>query len=119
MKKAIFLVSFFMAFMAHAQAMELIQLTASLLDVDDRPVGNSTPKSPTEPPTVYIEDYTLSFEVGHPEYVLNIKDEDGEVVYTTVVYSTQTEVVLPSTLSGDYEIELIMGNWLFTGYINL
>ena len=76
-------------------------------------------KGSLEPPLVYIEDYTLSFEVGHPEYVLNIKDEDGEVVYTTVVYSTQTEVVLPSTLSGDYEIELIMGNWLFTGYINL
>jgi hypothetical protein len=71
------------------------------------------------PPVVYIEDYTLSFEANHPEYVLYIKDEDDNVVYSTVVPSTQTQVVLPSTLSGDYQIELVMGYWLFTGYITL
>ena len=76
-------------------------------------------KSPIQPPTVYIEDYVLTFVVDHPEYVLNIKDEDGDVVYTTTVWSTDTEVTLPSTLSGDYEIELVMGNWLFTGWIEL
>ena len=37
----------------------------------------------------------------------------------TTVYSAQTQLVLPSTLSGDYEVELVMGNWLFTGWINL
>ena len=47
------------------------------------------------------------------------KDEDGNVVYTTVVYSAQTQVVLPSTLSGDYQIELVMGYWIFKGWINL
>lgn len=51
--------------------------------------------------------------------LLNTKDEGGNVVFTTVVYSAQTEVVLPSTLSGDYDIELVMGNWLFSGWINL
>ena len=61
----------------------------------------------------------LTFEVNHPDYVLTIKDEDGYVVYTTTVFSTDTEVILPSTLSGDYEINLIMDNWLFTGWINL
>jgi hypothetical protein len=59
------------------------------------------------------------FEVDHPEYVLYIKDEDDNVVYSTVVSSTQTQVVLPSTLSGDYQIELVMSYWLFTGWINL
>ena len=72
-----------------------------------------------QPPTVYIEDYTLYFEANHPEYVLNIKDEDGDVVYTTTVFSTQTDVILPSILSGNYEINLVMGNWLFTGWIYL
>ena len=70
-------------------------------------------------PKVYIDDYTLLFEANHPEYVLNIKDEDGNVVYTTVVYSTQTQVILPSTLSGDYVIELAVDNLLYTGWINL
>ena len=99
-------------------AKELVPLSVSIED-DDYPIGNGQPKTPMCPPVVYIEDYTLSFEVGHPEYVLNIKDENGNVVYTTTVYSTQTQVVLPSTLSGDYQIELVMGYWLFTGWINL
>ena len=86
---------------------------------DPTSLGNGYPKSPDETPTVYIEDYTLFFETNHPEYVLNIKDEDGDVVYTAVVYSAQTQVVLPSTLSGDYVIEVIEDNLLYTGWINL
>lgn len=86
---------------------------------DDQPLGNGFPRSPIEVPLVYIEDYTLSFETNHPDYTLIIKDEDGDVVYTTTVFSNDTEVILPSTLSGDYEVNLVMGNWLFTGWINL
>ena len=86
---------------------------------DNKPVGHPTPKTPINPPTVYIEDYTLTFAVDHPEYVLYIKDENDVVVYTTVVSSAETQVTLPTTLSGDYKIELVMGNWLFTGFITL
>ncbi len=98
-------------------AQELIPLSVSW--GSDISYGNGHTKSPMQPPTVYIDDYTLLFAVDHPEYVLNIKDEDDNVVYTTVVYSSLTQVILPSTLSGDYQIELVMGNWLFTGCINL
>ena len=99
-------------------AKTLVPLTVCIED-DDQPIGNGHPRTPIVLPYVYIEDYTLSFEVDHPEYVLNIKDENDNVVYTTTVYSTQTQVVLPSTLSGDYQIELVMGYWHFTGWINL
>ena len=98
-------------------AWTLVPLQVSILN--DERIGHSHPKSPDETPTVYIEDYTLYFEANHPEYVLNIKDEDGDVVYTTTVFSTQTDVILPSILSGNYEINLVMGNWLFTGWITL
>ena len=99
-------------------AKELVPLTVSI-DDDNMPIGHGHTKTPMQPPTVYIEDYTLSFAVGHPEYVLQITDEDGDVVYTTTVFSTDTQVVLPSYLSGNYEIQLTMGNWLFTGNITL
>ena len=56
----------------------------------------------------------------HPEYVLYIKDENNNVVYTTTVYSTQTQVILPSSLSGDYKIQLDFGgNYFFVGKIEL
>ena len=98
-------------------AQVLVPLTVSI--IDEQPGGNGQPKTPVLAPKVYIDDYTLLFEANHPDYVLNIKDENDNVVYSTVVSSTQTQVVLPSTLSGNYQIELVMGNWLFTGWINL
>ena len=118
MRKVFFL--FLCAFMMSTSvyAWDIIPFTVSI-DDDDMPIGNGYPKAPMQAPTVYIEDYSLSFVADHPEYILNIKDEDGEVVYTTTVFSTQTQVVLPSILSGDYEVNLVMGNWLFVGWINL
>ena len=98
-------------------AQVLVPLTVSI--IDEQPGGNGQPKTPVLAPKVYIDDYILLFEVDHPEYVLYIKDEDGDVIYSTVVSSTQTQVVLPSTLSGDYQIELVMDYWLFMGWINL
>ena len=98
-------------------AQVLVPLTVSI--IDEQPGTNGFPRTPITAPIVYIDDYTLLFEANHPEYVLNIKDENNVVVYSTVVSTTQTQVVLPSTLSGDYQIELVMGNWLFMGWINL
>ena len=98
-------------------AQELVPLTVSI--IDEQPISHGHPRSTEETPIVYIDDYTLLFEANHPEYVLNIKDENNVVVYSTVVYSAQTQVVLPSTLSGDYQIELVVGNLLFKGWIVL
>ena len=114
-KVTLLFLSLLMSLFAHAS--EIITFTCE--GINGKSLGHGNPKSPILPPKVYIEDYTLSFAVNHPDYILNIKDEDGDVVYTTTVYSSQTQVTLPSTLSGDYTIELVMGNWLFTGYINL
>lgn len=96
----------------------IVPLSVCIED-DEQPGTNGYPRSPIEVPLVYIDDHALTFEAYHPDYVLNIKDENGDVVYSTTVFSAQTQVVLPSTLSGDYEIELVMGKWLFTGWINL
>ena len=118
MKKLLLIV--FSAFLlsASVSAQVLVPLTVCIED-DEQPGGPGYPKTPITAPKVYIDDYTLLFEVNHPEYVLNIKDEDGDVVYSTALYSTQTQVVLPSTLSGDYQIELVVGNLLFKGWIVL
>ena len=119
MKKRLFVLLCVCNFMlgTSINAKDLIPLQVSFLD--DERIGHGNPKSPDETPMVYIDDHTLSFEVNHPEYILNIKDEDGDVVFFTVVFPVQNQIVLTSTLSGDYEIELVVGNLLFTGWINL
>ena len=87
--------------------------------VPQKPVGNQGPKSPVTLPVVYLDDYTLTFETNHPEYVLYIKDENDVVVYSYYVAASTNTVVLPSTLSGSYRIELVTDDWLFWGYILL
>ena len=118
MKKVLVLFAFLMS-CTLAQAQTLQQITFSCSIFKEKTTSNNPPKGPMAPPTVYQEDNTLTFVADHPEYVLYIKDEDEEVVYSTVVTSAETEVTLPSYLSGTYEIELVMGNWLFTGWIDL
>ena len=116
-KLLLFLFSAFI-FSTSVSALELVPLTICI-EEDEQPGTNGFPRTPITAPTVYIDDYTLLFEANHPEYVLYIKDEDDNVVYSTTVYSAQTQVVLPSTLSGNYQIELVMGYRLFKGWINL
>ena len=100
-------------------AKTLVPLSVTI-EEDDQPAGTGYGRGPIEVPLVYIEDYTLTFEVNHPEYILSIKDEDGTMVYSTVIYSTQTQVVLPSSLSGNYEIQLDFGgSYIFVGEIVL
>ena len=117
MKKLLLIVFGAFIFCTSMSAQVLVPLSVNY--DEEQPGGNGFPKTPITAPTVYIDDYTLLFEANHPDYVLNIKDEDGDVVYSTVVYSAQTQVVLPSTLSGNYQIELVMGYRLFKGWINL
>lgn len=117
MKKQLFIGLCLMLMCSGISAQEVVVFSSGT--IDDMPLGNGFPKQPINPPTVYIQDYTLTFTADHPEYVLYIKDENDVVVYTTVVSSAQTQVTLPTTLSGEYKIELVMGNWLFTGWISL
>ncbi|MBR1505404.1 MAG: hypothetical protein IJ614_04780 [Prevotella sp.] len=86
---------------------------------DETPLGHNVPKTPVRPPHISIENGVLSFTADHPEYNLIIKDENGDEVYQTIVPSAEVQAVLPTFLSGDYQIELIMGIWKFSGYISI
>ena len=45
--------------------------------------------------------------------------EQDEVVYSTFVAEGTTTIVLPSTLSGDYEIRFVGDTYYYYGYIEL
>ncbi len=62
---------------------------------------------------LFLTAQTVLFAQEH-EYIPFV--EEGKVWYCG--YS-HPDVILPSTLSGDYQIELIMDDWLFVGWINM
>lgn len=117
MRKFCYLLLIALSLSTSAAAWDIIPLAVEI--IEGMPVGNGHAKVPMRPPVVYLENHTLSFVVDHPDYELTIKDEDGEVVYSTIVTSAETLVTLPSSLASEYVIELRMGNWLFTGWIEL
>ena len=80
---------------------------------------NDDPKSPILIPHVSIDGYTLYFYTPCDGCVLRLSDENDNVVYSTVIPTGATTLVLPSYLSGIYKIEIIQGFYCFWGYIEL
>ena len=80
---------------------------------------NDPHRSPVEIPEVSIEDYTLYFNTPCDGYVLRLVDEFDNVVYSTVIPVGATSLVLPSYLSGTYELQIITGIYCFYGDITL
>ena len=70
-------------------------------------------------PNISQDDYSLIFNTPCDGCTLRLLDENGFVVYSTVIPMGPTNLVLPSWLSGEYEIQIIQGYWLFTGFISL
>lgn len=101
-----------------------VQVQADPVDLNlgyvDPEIGKSgQQRSPIAIPEVDIDDYTLSFITPCDGCTLQLVDEDGIVVYTTVIPNGATNLVLPSYLSGEYEIQIVRGNFYFYGYIIL
>ena len=81
--------------------------------------GVNFPRTPIQPPTVYLNDHTLYICSDGRDFDLQVVTEDEAVVYSTYVSSSTTEVQLPTTLSGDYVLQMFNGDYVFTGEIEL
>lgn len=100
-----------------AQGSLPIDLQLSEIDPTSHPGGN--PKSPVQVPSVSLDGHTLYFATPCDGCTLNIVDGNNIVVYTLVIPTGTTSLVLPATLSGEYELQIIRGNYLFYGTIDL
>lgn len=100
----------------------IISVNASVVNLsvrieDDVPNVPGHPKSPILVPEVNIDEYTLTFDDSCLGCELRLVDENDNVVYTTVI--TSNTLVLPTYLSGEYELQIISGIYCFYGYIEL
>lgn len=94
-----------------------INLVVGYVDPDEG--KDDYPRSPIQIPHVGIDDYTLTFYTPCDGCTLRLLDENDNVVYVTVVPVGATTLVLPSELSGSYQIQIVSGNICFWGYISL
>ena len=85
--------------------------------VDPTSDDDEIQRSPIMTPRVAIDGYMLSFFTPCNGCELQLLDEEGNVVYNVIIPDGSATLTLPSYLSGDYEIQIIRGNYLFWGYI--
>ena len=88
---------------------------------DPTQMGGHYPRSPIEPPTANLDGYTFTITGAHPDYLVRIVDveDEDDVIYQTLMPAATSIIILPSTLSGDYQIQLIWDIWMFYGLITL
>lgn len=87
--------------------------------VDDRPMSNHGTHIPRRPLLISQDNNFLTLPATGLDYMLQLRYEDGMVVYSTFVPQGTTQIVLPSTLSGLYEIRLVADTYYYIGYIEL
>ena len=100
-------------------AADLIPLFVGI--VKDKTSGVQNPKSPSsmEPPVVYLEDYTLNFDTFEEQCTIQLLNGNGVVVFSSMIPVGATSFLLPTSLEGEYLLQIVQGNYCFYGYINL
>lgn len=104
---------------------------ASVLSVNADPIiltgGRVTPyttgpghgKAPMRPWIIDVSNNIISMEATPCDYTLNLYDEDEDVVYSVFVPAGTTQVVLPTTLSGSFELRFETETYYYYGFIYL
>jgi hypothetical protein len=69
--------------------------------------GNPVPKTPVTFPEVYLDDHILYLDSIGYDCTIQLTDGTETVVYSVFVPDATTTVVLPSTLTGTFELSLI------------
>ena len=87
---------------------------------ENGPGGENT-LAPPRPWFITQDDYVLTLPVFDYAYTLVLLDEDGVVVYSADYSAGTTTAVLPSTLSGEFELRLVpyAATYYYRGYIGL
>ena len=122
MKKKILIIMALCLFMCNVNRAEyrddiIIPLTATWDDPSDP--NNPIAKSPTLPLYITQNGNVLTLPTTPVGYTLQLRDEYNNVVYSSYIPAGTTQIVLPSTLSGGFEIRLVADTYYYIGYISL
>lgn len=77
--------------------------------------------APPRPWYITQDDYVLTLPSFEDNFTLELRDESDTVVYSTYLSAGMTQVVLPSTLLGEYELRILpySATYYYRGYLNL
>lgn len=115
MKKLLFCISMLFCLSAIAYAGNDVPL-------NHQPNGSTHDGNGKAPANIWHIDqdgYVLTMSATPCDYTLSLYDEDDVLVYSVFVPAGTTQVVLPATLSGNFEIRFETSTYYYYGYISL
>ena len=87
--------------------------------IDKSASGSGPSYAPPRPWYITQEDYVFTLPAFEDDYTLELRDGNDVVVYKDFVPAGTTQIVLPSTLSGDFELRLVADTYYYRGYLSL
>lgn len=89
--------------------------------IDKSPAHGGKTLAPPRPWCITQDDYILTIPKSEVDYTLVLLDENGIEVYSTYLPVGSTQVFLPSTLFGEYELRLIpsSASYYYRGFLLL
>ena len=118
MKKLIIMLLYLSAWSVNSAYAEEVKIDLSVEILDETSIYPGHNKAPLRMPRIYQDGYKLTLSSFHPEYIINIVQDD-EVVYSSVIPAGVTEFELPLYLSGECTIQFIKGRFCFWGNVTL
>ena len=112
----------FTSFSAHAESeqQDSLYVVNFGFTYTDPTIGHDgNGKSPVVPPSVSIDGHTLYLYSGCAGATLQVVNDLDEVAYTTEIPDFIEEIELPETLVGEYELQILRGNFCFYATIEL
>ena len=119
MKKLLFVATLLLGSVLCGNLYAGVQTDIPLQIIDDSVVGDLGTKGPNTPLIIHQDDNVLLLPSMGIDMVLQLLDDTGVVVYSTFVPAGTTQVVLPTTMTGTYELRLITSTYYYMGYITL
>lgn len=118
MKKLFIMLLCLSAFTINSVSAENTKIVMGVKIIDDKPASPGHSKTVVHTPCIYQDGYKFILSSSHPEYLINIVQDD-EIVYSSVIPAGVTEFELPSFISGECTIQLLKGGICFWGNIEL
>ena len=89
--------------------------------IKNQPVGENNPLAPPLPWYITQDENVLTMPAFEDNLTLQLLDEDETVVYSTFISAGTTQVILPTTLSGEFELRLIpfLATYYYRGFLIL
>ena len=115
MKKLLFCISMLFC-------LSTIAIAGNEVPMNHHPLGSThggNGKAPAAPWYITQDGNVLTMSATPCDYVLTLYDENDVLVYSVFVPAGTTQVVLPATLSGNFEIRFETATYYYYGYISL